>query len=178
MLGGNGRWDMSEYIYSIVCFAGAVGLILIVVPEGARGGLLKHVRLVGSLCLICLIIKPSAELIGYIKELGEGDLSVIFGNVQENELYDKYEDIYREYLHGGYGENVGEAVKDALAEKFNIDRNDVRCLVEFGDEVGGGIKEPRKITVIVKGRAVLTDPQSIKDLISGVFGCECEVAVE
>ena len=169
---------MSEYIYSIVCFASAVGLILIVVPDGIRGGLYKHVRLVGSLCLICLIIKPSAEFISYIKELGDGDLSAIFGDVQENELYDKYENIYQQYLHGGYGENVGEAVKDGLAEKFSIDRGDVRCLVEFGEEVGGGVKAPRKITVIVKGRAVLTDPKSIKDFISGVFGCECEVAVE
>ena len=169
---------MSEYIYSIVCFASAVGLILIVGPDGERGGLKKHVRLVGSFCLICLIIKPSAELISHIKDLGSGDLSAIFGDVQENELYDKYENIYHKYLHGGYGENVGEAVKDGLFEKFNMDRSDVRCLVEFGEEVGGGIKAPRKITVIVKGRAVLTDPKSIKDFISGVFGCECEVAVE
>ena len=102
----------------------------------------------------------------------------MFEGIDEVELRDKYEDIYNKYFEGDYGENIGQAVKDSLYEKFGIANDKCRINVELSDSDGDGIKEPRRITVILNGRAIFKDPEAIKKFISELFKCECKCAIE
>ena len=173
------RWGaLREYVFSIVCFASAVGIALIIAPEGTRRGLKKHLTLISTLCLICLLINPMAELMDTVSALDGAELDELLGIGGEGELYDKYEAIYQSYLDGGYGENIGEAVKDALYGRFGIKKENCRVLTEFADKNGDGAREPRKITVILSGEAKFKEPDGIKTFISELFECEAAVAIE
>ena len=160
------RWcALREYVFSIVCFSSAAGIALILVPEGTRQGLKKHLKLLSVLCLICLLINPMAELIQTLSSLDVEDLSGIFDTDSEGELYDKYDEIYQSYLDGGYGENIGEAVKDVLHGRFDIKKDNCRVLTEFADKNGDGEEK-------------LKEPDSIKTFISELFECDVSVAIE
>ena len=167
---------MREYLYSIVCFTCATGLVLILAPDGVRQGLKKHVKFIGALCLICILIKPTTELLDALDSFGDNGFSGIIDD--ESKLYDKYEEIYQNYLDGGYGENIGDAVKDSLYERFQIEKKHCRILTEFADRNGDGIREPKKITVILSGSAKFKEPESIKCFVSELFDCEAVVAIE
>jgi hypothetical protein len=172
------RGVMTEYVFSIVLFSIASGIVLILVPEGTRQGLKKHLKLITSLCLICILISPMAKLMETISSFDGGDINGIFGTDTEGELYDKYNEIYQNYLDGGYGENIGEAVKEALYKRFGIAKENARVLTEFSDKNGDGVREPRKITIVLSGSAIVKEPDSIKKFVSEVFECDTAVAIE
>ena len=169
---------MREYVLSIVCFSIAAGVAMIISPEGTRGGLKKHMRLISSLCIVCILINPLAEVIDTIGAFDADEINGFFGADVEGELYEKYEEIYHNYLDGGYGENIGAAVKDSLYERFGIERENCRVLTEFRDRDGDGVREPSKITVVLSGGAKFKEPDSIKNFISGLFECDAAVAIE
>lgn len=169
---------MREYVYSVVCFSCAAGLVLMLAPDGVRQGLKKHVKFIGALCLICILIKPTTDFLDAVDRLGKEDFSGILDSESEGELYDKYEEIYQNYLDGSYGENIGEAVKDALDERFNIEKENCRVLTEFSDKDGDGVREPKKITVVLSGEAKFKEPESIKSFVSELFECDAAVAIE
>ena len=167
---------MREYVYSIVSFSSAAGLLLILLPSGTRHGLKKHVKLICALCLVCILIDPLSDLIGSIDELFSGDLSIYEDN--GGELYERYEQIYQSYLDGSYGDNIGQVVKDALFEKFDIKRENCRVLTEFYDNNGDGVREPKRITVVLSGEDKFRDPETVKEFLSSVFECEIAAAIE
>ncbi len=167
---------MNGYIYSIVCVAAAGGIVCIVTPDK---GIKKHIKFVCALCLISVLIAPISGFISGIKDFFEGEGEEIFGSIgEEGELRDKYESIYNKYFEGGYGENIGQAVKDSLYEKFGIENDKCRINVVLSDNDGDGVKEPSKITVILNGDAIFKDPTPIKRFISELFKCECKCAIE
>lgn len=169
---------MREYVFRIVCFSIAAGVLLIISPEGTRGGLKKHTKLISSLCIVCILINPMAELVDSIRSFDADDINGLFGTDVEGELYEKYDEIYQNYLDGGYGDNIGAAVKDILYERFGILKENCRVLTEFYDSDGDGVREPGKITVILSGNAKFKEPESIKVFISELFECDAAVAVE
>ena len=178
LVGGRGRHALKEYIYSIASFSFALGLVLVIAPDGVRQGIKKHVKFIGALCLICILIDPVAELIGTLHNLSNKDLSGFIGESDKGELYDKYENIYESYLDGSYGENVGAAVKDSLLKKFGIKKDNCRVLTEFCNGDGDEARKPQKITIILSGDDKFRDPDKIKSFISDTFDCEAAVAVE
>lgn len=168
---------MRAYIYSIVCVAAAGGIVLIIAPEGIRGGIKKHLKLICALFLLCIMISPATELLSSIKELG----NIGLGNIDrelENELQNKYENIYESYLEGSYRGNIGQAVKECLFEKFGVPQDECRVEVSFYDSDEDGVREPSRITVIYSGRSIYRNPRETESYVSGLFKCECVCAIE
>lgn len=167
---------MREYIFSVVCAAALGGAVIMIAPDGVRSGLKKHVKLVCALCLLCVLIAPGGKLIGVIKD-GFGDIN-FSGPGAENELQSIYESMYEDNLELGFGDGLGELVKDKLFEKFSVPRDGCRVSVSFKDGDGDGFREPLKITVILSGASIFKEPRAIENYISDVFGCECTCAIE
>ena len=163
---------MGEYIYSVVCVSAAIGIASAVAPEGIRGGLKKHMKLIAGLCLLCVMIGPIVGAIDTIRDTFDAATEGINGEGED--LRGGYENIYKSYLEGEYGDNVALAVKDCLLERFSIPGDECRVRVDFDNE----LIEPEKITVILSGRSVLRDPKEIKSFVRETFGCECSCAVD
>lgn len=169
---------MREYVYSIVSLSSAVGVILMLAPDGVRQGLKKHIKFISALCLVCVLINPVSEFLYTFDDLLHSDHLEFIGGVNEGELYEKYDEIYQSYLEGSYGENIGGAVKDALSEKYGIKKENCRVLTEFYDNDRDGIREPKKITVVLSGLDRFRDPEMIKRFLSDIFNCDVAVAIE
>ena len=165
---------MRAYIYSVVCMAAVGGIVLIVSPDGMRSGIKKHIRLICSLCMLCVMISPVTNLLESIRDIGHR----VDEPDDDGYLQGIYESIYDASSEGYFGDGVGNAVKDQLFERFGISPRECRTLVEFCDENGDGFREPKKITVILSGSSVFRDPRQIEGYISGKFGCQCVCAVE
>lgn len=169
---------MNGYIYSIVCIAAAVGIVCVIAPDGTKSGIKKHLKLVCSLCLLCVLISPVASFINNVRNFLSDGRDAIMDGLNRDELQGSYESIYDKYFEGNYGENVGQAVKRSLSERFGIPESECRVNVGFADNNGDGVKEPSKVTVILGGRSVLRDPKEIKSFVSELLGCECVCAVD
>lgn len=169
---------MSKYLYSLICTVSAAGIAMILLPGESRSGMKKHVGLICSLCVLCIIITPFSDLINNISGFLESGGEVIFGQIDKEAIYDEYESIYNKYLDGGYGNNIGQAVKDSLHQKFGIPPNRLRVLTEFSDKNGDGAREPCKITVILNGSSIFREPREIEQFISDLFECICVCAIE
>ena len=169
---------MKNYMYSLISFSFAFGILLALAPDGVRKGLKNHVKLIGVLSLLCILISPATTFIESLGHLVSGDASIIFGELRKEELYDKYEEIYESCLDGSYGENVGAAVKDSLFARFGIKKENCRVLTELSDSDGDGVRTPEKITVILSGEDRFRDPEKIMEFVWEIFGCESTVALE
>ena len=176
MLIGSGGWTLSGYIFSIACLSAAIGIACAAAPEGIGGGLKKHLRLVCALCFLCVLIGPLTEIIDNVKSSFEALEEGV--DDESDEIREKYESIYEEYLEGGYGDNVERAVKDLLSTRFGMPEEECRAEIEFADKNGDGVKEVTKITVILSGRSIFRDPAEIKSCVSECFDCECLCAIE
>ena len=176
MLGGRRREiGVREYIFSVVCMAALGGIVMMVAPEGVRTGLKKHVKLICSLCLLCVMIDPVSQIIGSMKDL---EIKPPDGMDGEDELQSIYESIYEGKVESELSNGVGELVKEKLFEKFSIAKESCRVEVAFKDNDGDGMREPSKITVILHGTSIFKDPRVIEEYISGLVGCECICAIE
>ena len=167
---------MREYIFSVLCMAAIGGVAIMIAPDGIRSGLKKHVKLVCALCLLCVMIAPVSRLMDVIND-GFNEISPEGPN-DGNGLQSMYESIYEDNLELGFGEGIGELVKDKLFERFSIPRDSCRVAVSFKDGDGDGFREPSKITVILSGTSIFKEPRAIESYVAGVFGCECSCAIE
>ena len=165
---------MRAYIYSVVCVAAIGGIALMVSPDGMRSGIKKHMRLICSLCMLCVMISPVSELLNGIRDIGDE----IGDSGEEDRLHGIYESIYEEKNEEVYRDSIGKTVKDQLYENLSVPSDECRVSVEFSDTDGDGIREPRKITVILSGGSIFKDPRRVEALVSKKFGCECVCAIE
>ncbi len=164
---------MNGYIYSIVAVATAIGIAMMIAPNSE--GMKKYVRLIASVCILCVVIDPTVKLIEAINDFN-GEIGFLPSD-ESGELYDKYDGIYQNYLDGKYGENIGDAVKDAVFKRFGIKKENIKVSVSFLYDTQTNLKTPKRITLIISGSAILTDPDELKKFVGELFECEAEVAV-
>ena len=167
---------MSGYIYSIVCVSAAIGIACALSPDGVGGGLKKHIKLVCALCFLCVLIGPFMGVLDGVKNTFEDIGHGLEGD--DEDIRSEYDRIYTEFIEGGYGDKIEDAVRELLASELGISEKNVRATVRFEDKNGDGAKEIGKITVILGGKDIFRDPDEIKACIAQTFGCECECAIE
>ena len=165
---------MRTYIYSIVCMAAVGGIVLIVSPDGIRSGIKKHMRLICSLCMLCVMISPIGEILNGINDIG----NKINDSDEDEQLHGIYESIYESKSDEGYNESIGKSVKAELNKKMSVPEKECRVSVEFSDTDQDGFREPRKITVILSGSSVFMNPRQVERFVAEKFGCECVCAIE
>ena len=165
---------MRTYIFSVVCVAALGGCVITLAPEGIRSGIKKHIKLISSLCLLCVMISPMSELLTSLGEIGDS----VASDDDREELQSMYESIYNGEMDKENGEGIGAAVKEKLYERFDIPGGESRVEVSFRDLDGDGFREPTRITVILSGGSVFRDPRKIEDYLSELFGAECVCAIE
>lgn len=166
---------MRIYIYYVICIAAISGIVLMIAPEGVRSGIKKHIKLICSLCLLCVMINPISELLGAIENIG--DIENDLGG-PKNELESMYESIYEGNVESNYIGSIGISVKEKLLDEFSISQNECRVEVSFYDADGDGLREPERITVILSGRSVFQDPRKIEAYIEKLYNCKCVCAIE
>ncbi len=164
---------MKDYLLTLIAAALVAALVGILSPDGERGGIAKHLKLLTSLFLICVLISPLHSVLTGLKDLANGNLSLPNFDVGTEDDYRQQMDAA---LDGATESYVSDMLTQTLESQFSITTGDVSCRVEWARE--GETLKPTRVTVILSGKAIWKDPKPIEDFVSELLGCECRTAIE
>jgi hypothetical protein len=159
---------MREYLMNVIGAALIAGVISVIVPTGSGEGLKKYVTLIGSLCVLCVLISPVTELLGAMTDLSDGGFSEWYEGTEE-----EYGGKYNEFLMSVGKDNVEDGITALLYEQYGIPEDE--CSVSAVVEEKDGELVIVRVDIILTGKSVLKDPYAIEKYISGLLDCECKV---
>ncbi len=158
---------MKEYVMTLTLTVALCSLSLILTPEGEKG-IGGYTRLVASLCILSVTISPVAS---FIESLYELDISsFVSGNSQNKEIF---EEIYGDMLCEANEKDISEGIEELLCRDFSISRNDIRAYAEL--YLSGEEYKLRRVTISLSGGAIAKNPHEIKEYVTTLLSCECEI---
>lgn len=160
---------MKSYLYALLLVSLAAALAGILSPEGEKGGILKHVRLLSSLLLICVLILPLKSGISYLFALQNGEIPLPDW-VDSNE--DERQEELQEHLDLVSKEYFTQSLTARLESEFSIATGEVRCMLKWNENT------PVLVTVVLSGKAIWKDPEAIESFVTALVGCDCQTAIE
>jgi hypothetical protein len=164
---------MKEYILTLIAAALSASLIGILSPDGERGGIARHMRLLIALFMAITLISPIRSLLSGIRDwtVGSGSLPPSVESLPIDP--DK---TLSEALQNASEAYFTDMLTQAIETKFAIGVGDVRCAVAW--QAKDGTLAPKKVTVLLSGHAVWKNPEEIEAFVHGLLGCECAIAIE
>ena len=162
--------DIKTYILSIFATALLITVVDILAPSS--GGVSKHLKLICSLVFICVLVSPTVSLAQRLKEFANGNWEFeMEGDVEDHyssELQNALDNASLAYFEG--------MLKQTLCEQFDIAEDDLRVSVEWSGE--GEKLRPRKVTLLLSGKAIWKDPAKMEGFVSSLLDCDCVSAIE
>lgn len=164
---------MKNYLLTLIAASLVAVLVGILSPDGERGGIAKHMKLLTSLFLVCVLINPLQSGIVGLQKLMRGELSLpaLDGTEQED-----YLDEMEGALNGASVNYFCDMLTETIEGQFAIEKGSVRCLVQW--EQTDGTLTPTRVTVVLSGKAVWKDPHAIEAFVTELLGCDCTTAIE
>lgn len=162
---------MREYLLSLLVVSLILAVIGILAPDGEKGGLSKHVRLVAALVWICVLISPLSHIISDVRDWWNGELLSI-----EEEPARDYQEQALQALDQASKDYFCDMLTQVLEENFSLSPGTVRVQV-FWSQGESEIK-PEKITLLLSGSAVWQSPKEMEQFVKELIGCECISAIE
>ena len=164
---------MKSYLLSLVSVSLVISLTSILSPDGRGNGLARHVRLIAALLLICTLISPMRSLLGGLRALANGELSLPSFELpdrseQEEELQATLDASSKSYFL--------QSLTQLLEREFDLDAGTLRCRARW--EETDGEARPVQITVLLSGNAIWKDPKPIEQYVRDLLNCECVTAIE
>lgn len=164
--------DIKVYMLSIFATALLITVVDILAPSGTNGGLSKHLKFMTSLVFVCILISPTVSLAERLGEFANGNWEFdVEGDIENHyaeELQNALDDASRDYFEG--------MLTKTLCEQFEIAEDDIRTHIEWSGE--GENLRPRKVTVILSGKAIWKNSAKIEEYVSSLLDCDCVSAIE
>lgn len=160
---------MKSYLYALLLVALATALVGILSPDGEKGGMGKHLRLLSSLLLICVLIAPLKSGISYLLEWSRGEIPIP-GLKEPDPEGDRLQ--FQEQMDNASREYVCQMLTQDLEQEFSIPTGDVRCMIQWNGDT------PTLVTVVLSGSAIWKDPEVIEEYVSALLDCPCQSAIE
>lgn len=165
---------MKTYLITIVLSSLLAILVGMLAPDGDKGGVFKHMRLLTSLFLVCVLISPLQESIKYLQGLLNGSIELPWLDGSEDKS--GYEQEMNEALENASTSYFTQMLTQMLEAQFSIATGDLRCQIQW--ETQNESLSPVHVTVILSGRAIWKDTREIEDFVSELLGCPCVSAIE
>lgn len=160
---------MGTYIYGIVGAAAVIGIMESILPKGGKTG--AYMKLITSLCLLCLVVKPAGAVLRDLPDLLAGKAEA-FLSASEAE-----EEAYRTILDGQIEATVRAQLQAAilteLEQEFSVENCDVGVVLEKGEDGWQVVR----VAVNLTGRDVFRDPYAIEAHVGSLLDCDCTVTV-
>lgn len=164
--------DIKAYALSIFATALIITVVDILAPSGTSNGLSRHLKLVTSLVFVCILISPTISLAEKLRDFANGNWEFeIEGDIEDHyssELQDALDEASKDYFEG--------ILTQTLCKEFDITEDNLRVRVEWLDD--GENLRPKKVTVILSGKAIWKNPAKIEEYVSSLLNCDCASAIE
>ncbi len=159
---------MKNYIVTLIGVALICGIVGALSPEGKGGSLKKHVNLVMSLCVLCILISPLGSVISSL-----GDIEIFGDGGFDDNIDSEYEEIYKNNLGKYTSESIAEESEKMLCDNFSLDEEDIeiRVTVEIFEESFN----VTRAELIIYPSAIAKDPRKMKEFLENLINCECEI---
>ena len=164
---------MKSYFLSLIAASMIAALVGILSPSGEKGGIAKHVKLLTSLFLVCVLISPLKQTLSGLRDWINGVPELPSVEVPEK---DPYKQQMEEALQGASTAYFTQMLTQMLEQQFSITTGEVRCNVQWHSE--NGTLTPVRVTVILSGKAIWRDPEQIEQFVQELLGCTCVSAIE
>ncbi len=164
---------MKVYIISLISIAAVAALVEIFSPKRFE----KYMKLVLSLCVVCVLTGPFVSIVNTLYGISNGDVSDIWdlSPSGEHEDYDKI--MYDTILAAGR-ENVRQGIGQVLRERFGIPYEECKVSVDITYDEENEEFSVNKVTLVLSGASIWRDPYEIEEYIEKLLGCECVTAIE
>ena len=165
---------MKEYLSSIIIISIGVTLFELLAPSNES--LLKYIRLIGALCMVCVIIAP-LNVIG--ETLSDNLLDDLKDNLTDNskeDLKDQYKNMLNEYLNSYSVDSFNNQIESLLEENFGIPKSE--CEVNTYTTFENGKLAITEIQVLLSGNSIFQNPYTIEKYISNICTAECKVLIK
>lgn len=164
---------IKEYLLSVIGASLLAALIGILSPKGEGDGIAKHMRLLTSLFLICVLISPIKTVTEALSGWISGEVSFPW---EGEELESDYREQMNEAIESASKEYFINTLTETLRTQFSMEAGSVRCQVKW--ENAGEELRPVRVTVILSGGAIWKNPELIEAFVEELLGCECITAIE
>ncbi|MBO5416456.1 MAG: stage III sporulation protein AF [Clostridia bacterium] len=161
---------MKEYIITLVGTALFCGFITILSPDGEGEGLKKHIKLIASLCVLCVLIAPLTAFAEGLEDYEGESLSDIF---EREEYINKYEEICNESISSYTSEEIARRCEEIICEELDMKRDSFEVAVESG--YNGEEITVLSATVTLYPEAITQNPHEISELLENLLDCKCEI---
>ena len=159
---------MQTYLLSLLGGSLAVALIGILAPNGGS----KHIKLISSLFLVCVLVAPLPKAIGSVRSWID-DLNQDVGSDADPSDYTAQ---MEEAVQSASKTYFAQSLTQMLEQRFSITPGEVRCSIQWAEGDDG--MQPLKITLILSGSAIWKNPADMEEFVTGLLGCECVTAIE
>lgn len=160
---------MSEYLVTLIGMSILVSAVSMISPNKEK----KYTRLVCTLCLLCVILKPLPSFFD-----SETFSSLSFGNFSEESDKDEsfYNEIYNNTVREANEGKIAEALEGMMSKDIGLPEGEFEVRVKIDDSQG--YVKVTKATVIIKKGAVAYDPKKIVDYLAQMLDCQCQIIYE
>lgn len=161
---------MKDYIITLIGVSIVCGIVYILAPNGSGDGIKKHVKLVSSLCVLCIMIAPIGS---FIEKLKSSEFNVLGEYTRSDESENEYDKIYNDMISVYSAEQISQKSEEVLQERFSLKEEDIKVMIYFSEEESEIYIS--KAAVILYTGAVGKDPREISDCVRELLKCECEI---
>ena len=158
---------MQGYLITLIGISILISIIGMVTPLKEK----KYTRLVCTLCLLCVILRPLSEMFD----------SKLFPLLSSDGLFEEsggeeesfYQEIYNNTVRDANAQRISDGLEAMLAKDLSLPLGEFEVRVEIDDS--GGYINVNKTTVLIKEGAVAKDPHKIVAYLEEMLGCKCEI---
>lgn len=147
-----------------VVFAAAIADLLI--PGEEKGGTRQFLHILCALTVLLLLLSPFLSLLHRADGFLQGEVEWEEGEVQKSD----FEKQFSEAVANRSAAQLKQGLYTLLEQQYGIDAADCEIAVTLDSE-----GELRRIAVILKGAALLRDPEEIEQDLLERFSCDVEV---
>lgn len=164
---------MKSYLLTLIAASLMATLVGFLSPNGEKGGMAKHIKLLTSLFLVCVLIAPLKSAAEGLRSLIDGDWEIPWAESTDKE---NYQSEMQDAVNSASKSYFTDMLTQTLEQKFAIDTGNIRCTVRW--EESAEALSPTQVTVFLSGKAIWKDPKAIESFVSELLGCECTTAIE
>lgn len=159
---------MGQYIFGIVGATAVIGVMESLLPKGSKTG--AYMKLITSLCLLCLIIKPMGAFLDALPDRLVTGLEAVTDDAAARS---EYEAILEGEITAAVREQLCDAVKSELFTRFSVSNCEVGAALERRE----GALAVTRVVITLMGKDIFKDPYAIEKYIGALLDCECIVTV-
>jgi hypothetical protein len=153
-----------EYFSTVIGVAVVCSLCTVISPDAE----VSYVKLIGGLCILCVLISPLSSFIGdavnYIED--ESFFEEMYGDVY---VFENVEDIFDRALADASKSEIERCLESMLCHTFEIREQEIEVYVSLEES------SVSDVSVVLSGKAVFTDPHGIIEYIEETLACRCEI---